>query len=154
MAKKKKGKDYSWMRCPYCGGTVSYRSAKGIYSEKYEDALLLVCNNYPACDSYVKCHNGTHIPMGQLANKTLRDKRRKAHQSFNALFETGIMTKESAYEWLRKISLEGIGHIGAMGEYACENVIKESEKILKQEKKKGRGTYGREVDRISAAARC
>ena len=129
MRKKKKSNDYSSMRCPYCGSTVVYRSAKGIYSKRYENAMLYVCSKYPECDAYVKCHPGTRIPMGQLADKKLRTLRQQAHKSFNRLFESGLMSRKCAYEWLSETIMlpQGWTHIGELGEYYCNEVIRESE---------------------------
>ncbi len=134
MKKQKKKKDFSSMRCPYCGSTVIFRSAEGIYSKPYDDALLCVCSRYPECDAYVKCHPGTRIPMGQLADKKLRSLRQQAHRSFNKLFESGLMTRKDAYEWLsdRMMLPAGMTHIGELGEYYCNEVIRESENYIKQ----------------------
>ena len=131
--KKKKTKDFSSMRCPYCGSTVVFRPAKGIYSRGYENTTLCVCSRYPECDAYVKCHPGTRIPMGQLADKKLRTLRQQAHRSFNRLYESGLMTRKDAYVWLsEKIMLPpGMAHIGALGEYYCGEVIRESEEYLR-----------------------
>ena len=36
--KKKKGMNYTSMKCPYCGSIVEYRSANGIYKENSYDS--------------------------------------------------------------------------------------------------------------------
>ena len=138
MKKKKKSKDYSSMRCPYCGSTVVFRPADTIYTKAYDNALLCVCSKYPECDAYVKCHPGTRIPMGPLADKKLRKLRQQAHKSFNRLFESGLMTRKDAYVWLaEKLMLPGEkAHIGELGEYYCNEVIRESEIYLKNNLKK------------------
>lgn len=133
MSKKKHGKDYSNTRCPYCGRTVKYMTADNIYSNGDPEQIMLVCTGYPECDSYVRCQTGTTIPLGSLANKSLRRKRIEAHKYFDRLFKQHIMEKQSAYDWLKKISLDGNGHIACMGEYACDQVIKETKKILDAE---------------------
>ena len=69
--KKRKGFNASSMRCPYCGGTVVYRSTDGIYHDNKRGMMLYVCSNYPECDSYVRVHAGTNIPVGSLANHEL-----------------------------------------------------------------------------------
>ena len=38
--KKRKGFNASSMRCPYCGSTVVYRSADGIYHENKKGTML------------------------------------------------------------------------------------------------------------------
>lgn len=82
--KKRKGFNASSMRCPYCGGTVVYRSADGIYHDNSKGMMLYVCSNYPECDSYVRVHAGTNIPVGSLANHELRSLRRTAHHYFDS----------------------------------------------------------------------
>ena len=62
--KKRKGFNATSMRCPYCGSTVVYRSADGIYHENKKGTMLYVCSNFPECDAYVRVHAGTNIPVG------------------------------------------------------------------------------------------
>ncbi len=133
MKKKKQSKDFSSMRCPYCGSTVVFRYADTIYEKPYVNALLCVCSRYPECDAYVRCHPGTRIPMGELADKNLRALRRQAHASFDRLYKSGLMTREQAYNWLsdRLMLPGGKAHIGELREYYCNEVIRESEIYLK-----------------------
>lgn len=42
-AKKRKGINNAPTRCPYCGGTVIYRSADGIYKDNSRNTMLYVC---------------------------------------------------------------------------------------------------------------
>lgn len=132
--KKRKGINGGTPRCPYCGSNSVLRSADGIYYDNSRDVMLYVCKNYPKCDSYVRVHPGTNIPMGSLANKELRAMRRDAHHHFNKLYSKGGMSKRDAYEWLA----ETVGlpvekaYIGFMGEYYCSLVIEESKKALSQ----------------------
>jgi hypothetical protein len=78
--------------------------------------------------------------MGQLADKKLRSLRQQAHRSFNRLFESGLMTRKDAYEWLSEAIMlpQGMTHIGALGEYYCNEVIRESEAYLQRIKKEYR----------------
>lgn len=135
--KKRKGFNASSMRCPYCGGTVVYRSADGIYHDNSKGMMLYVCSNYPECDSYVRVHAGTNIPVGSLANHELRSLRRTAHHYFDQLHESGFMSKQDAYQWLADLMCAPLSeaHIGHLGEYYCKQVIEESRKILNRNKK-------------------
>lgn len=94
--------------------------------------MLYVCKNYPRCDSYVRVHPGTTIPVGTVANKKLRSMRNEAHRYFNQIYYRGIMSKQEAYMWLS--DLLGLPmastHIGMMGEYYCQLVIEECKKVL------------------------
>ena len=137
--KKKKGKgiNYSTMRCPYCGSSVIYRSADGIYKDNRKNSMLYVCSKYPECDAYVRTLPNTNVPMGTLANKHLRTLRQEAHKYFNRIYEEGYMTKQDAYRWLSFAISAPMSHthIGNLGEYYCGVVIKESKRILENKKR-------------------
>ena len=163
MRKKRKGVHNGAPRCPYCGSHTILRSADGIYQNNSKGVMLYVCKNYPACDSYVRAHSGTNIPMGIPANWKLRKLRNDAHHYFNQLYQRGYMTKQDAYCWLADILCVPYSeaHIGYLGEYYCQKVIEESQKVLakhkdvrkgkKQNHTKGGKQY--DADRQSAA-RC
>jgi len=124
-------------RCPYCGSSIQLRSADGIYRENSRDTMLYVCSKYPACDAYVRILPGTKTPVGSLANGSLRALRREAHQYFDRLYQTGIMSRKEAYEWLAGMLQMPISqtHIGYLGEYYCQRVIEESKRILDNRRK-------------------
>lgn len=130
--KNRKGFNSSKMRCPYCGSHVVYRSADGIYHDNSRGAMLYACANYPDCDSYVRVHPGTNIPVGSLANHELRSLRRTAHHYFDQLYKCGYMSKQDAYQWLADLIMAPLSeaHIGYLGEYYCKKVIEESRKLL------------------------
>ena len=119
-------------RCPYCGSPVVLRSADGIYKENSAGAMLYVCSKYPACDAYVRVQPGTKTPVGSLANGALRALRHEAHQYFDRLYLTGLMTRNDAYIWLAYLLQAPLAqaHIGYLGEYYCRQVIKESKQLL------------------------
>lgn len=131
--KKRKGLNYGQMRCPYCGSSVVYRSADGIYHDNSKDTMLYVCSHYPECDSYVRVHQGTNIPVGSMANHELRTLRRTAHYYFDQLYRSGYMTKQDAYQWLADLISAPISqaHIGYLGDYYCKQVIEQSRRLLK-----------------------
>lgn len=138
---KKKGYNPSTMRCPYCGAPMILRSADGIYKENAQHARLYVCKNYPSCNTYVRTQPGTSLPLGTPANQELRALRIQAHRSFDALHQTGHMSKRDAYLWLAKIlhAPQSQAHIGYLGEYSCKQVILESNLMLQQcELRRGR----------------
>ena len=100
--------------------------------------MLYVCSRFPACDSYVRVHPGTKIPMGTMANRELRALRNEAHHYFDQLYKKGLMSKEDAYHWLAYILAAPMGqaHIGLLGEYYCRLVIEESKKVLNSRNQK------------------
>lgn len=135
--KKRKGINYNEMRCPYCKSPIVYRSADGIYKENSKGVMLYVCSHYPECDAYVRVHTGTKIPVGTLANHELRSLRRTAHQHFDRLYLSGLMTKQDAYRWLADLISAPLSeaHIGHLGEYYCKLVIEESRALLEKNRK-------------------
>ena len=141
--KKRKGFERGRMRCPYCGSSVVYRSADEIYRDNSKGTMLYVCSRYTECDSYVRVHAGTNIPVGSMANHELRTLRRTAHRYFDQLYESGYMSKQDAYQWLADLIMAPLSeaHIGYLGEYYCKQVIEESRKLLEQQKIKTREQY-------------
>jgi hypothetical protein len=133
--RKRKGFDIPGMknmRCPYCSSSVHLRKADGIYKNNGSDTQLYVCSKYPECDSYVRVHPGTTVPVGSLANAKLRTLRVTAHKHFDKLHEPGIMTKKEAYSWLAFMlqSPMSQAHIGYQSEYFCNRIIEESDKLI------------------------
>ena len=130
--RKRKKVNHPAPQCPYCGAMTHLRTADGIYLDNSRNTMLYVCKNYPRCDSYVRVHPGTTIPVGTVANKKLRSMRNEAHRYFNQIYYRGIMSKQEAYMWLS--DLLGLPmastHIGMMGEYYCQLVIEECKKVL------------------------
>ena len=133
--KKKRAQNLA-PRCPYCGSHSVLRSADGIYHCNDKNTMLYVCSRYPACDSYVRVHPGTKIPVGTMANRELRALRNEAHRNFDRLHKQGLMSKEDAYCWLASILAAPLGqaHIGYLGEYYCKQVIEASKQQLENTK--------------------
>ena len=133
--KQKKGARRRRMHCPYCGSPVIYRTADGIYKENTKRAMLFVCSRYPACNAYVRANKVTKKPIGTLADPSLRRLRNQAHRFFNRLYESGLMSKGEAYNWLSVLTgmPESMAHIGFMGEYNCRLIIDESKRLLKSQ---------------------
>ena len=144
-SKKKKGMNYTSMKCPYCGSTVEYRSAEGIYKENHKNTMLYVCTNYPECDAYVRVHEGTNIPVGTLANYKLRSLRNEAHKLLDQIQRKGIMTKQECYQWIANIIMAPLSqaHIGYLGDYYCQVVIDECKKLLNNIKNRKHTCYHR-----------
>lgn len=85
------------MYCPYCKKeAVFFRNSTHLYGKDY--GPIWMCKD---CDAYVGCHRGTSNPLGTLANKELRLWRKKAHQAFDLLWESGLMSRRNAYKFLQ-----------------------------------------------------
>ena len=64
------------MKCQYCKNDAVWVENKEIYGKNYGKSYMCwLCKN---CDAYVGCHNNTKEPLGNLANKELREKRKMA----------------------------------------------------------------------------
>ena len=113
------------IKCPYCGSQAFLRPASVVYGQSEPGAELYVCARYPACDAYVGAHRHSRMPMGTLANRSLRHKRIKAHAAFNRLWQNGLMTKRAAYRWLQmQLGLPPEeAHIANFSDWRCEQVI-------------------------------
>lgn len=120
--------------CCHCGSPAILRSAEGLCRTHRPGAMAYVCSRYPACDSFVMAHPDTLEPMGSLAGSKLRRLRCEAHQQFNRLYESRLMSKKSAYQWLSMVVQAPMSHahIGHLGEYYCQVVIDESRKLLQE----------------------
>ena len=120
------------IRCPYCGSTAILKDASYVYGGKSRGGKVYVCSHYPECNYYVGVHPGTTIPKGTLANRELRKKRIRAHNTFDQIWKQGILSRRDAYRWIAdKFSLnEQQAHIGRFSDYMCDQLIIESQKVL------------------------
>jgi len=121
------------LKCPYCGRHAILREASFVYQDRAIEKYLYVCSGYPECDSYVGVHAGTLNPKGTLADGDLRHKRILAHHMFDKIWKSQIMSKKDAYCWIQDIfSLSRTqAHIGEFSDYRCDCLIKECEKVLR-----------------------
>ena len=113
------------IKCPYCGSQALLRPASVVHERTAPGEKVYVCARYPACDAYVSVHRESLLPMGTLADKSLRQKRRQAHIALNRLWEQGLMTRKEAYRWLQvQLGLpENEAHIGRFSAFRCEQVM-------------------------------
>ena len=138
-------------RCPYCGSTIVLRSADGIYKDNSSSTMLYTCSKYPECDAYVRVLPGTKTPVGSLANGNLRLLRREAHQHFDRLHLSGIMSRQDAYAWLAGILNAPLSqaHIGYLSEYYCQQVIEESKRLMENRRNARQGWLKKPVQHAS-----
>lgn len=135
------------LKCPYCEGTAFLNKSEKVYGGR-DFGMIYLCENYPKCDSYVGTHAGTEKPLGRLANKELRQWKRRAHTAFDELWmrklikrrkETGSSYKKSyargsGYRWLSKQLLlkEKDCHIAMFDVDMCKRVIEVCSPYLKK----------------------
>lgn len=123
-----------FIRCPYCGGKALLRNSDFVHGSRAKPGeQLYVCQNFPACDAYVGIHTGTKQPKGTLADSKLREKRVHAHKCFDLIWKKGIMSRKDAYKWLAaRFGMDlSQAHIGAFGDYHCDQLILAAQEVLK-----------------------
>jgi len=90
------------IECQYCGGSAKRVDSSVVYGRSYGDIFLCA-----PCDAYVGVHKSSGLPLGKLANRELRDWRKKAHAAFDPTWKRRIKNGNSksyvrnkAYSWL------------------------------------------------------
>jgi DNA-directed RNA polymerase subunit RPC12/RpoP len=106
--------------CPYCGAPVTVKSHIQTYGKTYGDwPWLYACTQ---CDASVGMHPKTNIPLGTLADKTLRQVRTACKQPFELLWKDRCFSRTEAYQKLA----EHLGidsdkcHFGMFDAYTCK----------------------------------
>lgn len=122
------------LKCNYCGSPTVIRPASEVFCDPKRTGYVCICSRYPKCDAYVSVYPGTKTPMGTLADSQLRRKRIVAHQFFDYIWKSGIMSRNQAYCWLADTLFlnKEQAHIAQFGDYLCDRVIEESKKVLRQ----------------------
>ena len=110
--------------CPYCNKPAQLVSSTVVYGRGRDYGNIWLCRCLPEL-AYVGVHAITGEPLGRLANKELRELKKKAHSMFDPLWKFGKMTRTEAYAWLSTrlgLSLAEC-HIGMFDEETCRRVI-------------------------------
>ena len=122
--------------CPYCGNEAVLTDSAEVYGRSY--GPIWICR---PCDAYVGVHqrDGLNRPLGRLANKELREWRKKAHAAFDPRWKRRMSNwkgvtkggkkhaspRTKAYRWLS----EQLGipfkecHIGEFDVDLCQKVV-------------------------------
>lgn len=116
MAKKKKTYD---VYCPYCNKKAELTDSSVVYGKSY--GKIYLCKCVPSW-AYVGCHKGSSKPLGRLADKQLREYKKKVHAAFDPLWKSGKMKRPEAYEWLaKKLKIEKKEcHVGMFDVNRCQ----------------------------------
>lgn len=123
--------------CPYCSEKPKFVDSKEIYGTSY--GMVYLCKT---CDAYVGVHSGSKKALGRLANRELREAKKKAHFYFDHMWirkTSGLSKKKwnkkkwqeirrnrtKAYEWLSKsLGIEKkYTHIGMFDLDLCQQTI-------------------------------
>lgn len=122
--------------CPYCEAKSEYIDSSYIYGKSY--GMVFICK---PCDAYVGVHHKTSKrSLGRLANKELREWKKKAHEYFDKLWRKGLIedrkkheVRNAAYKWLSKelgIELKYC-HIGMFDIEFCKKTIEKCKPYCK-----------------------
>ena len=112
------------LECPECGAPMVLRETK---KYRYNDGTprkFYGCCRFPACDGVHGAHQSGE-PYGIPANKETKRARMKAHDSFDALWKHGDMTRKQAYMFLATemgIAFDDC-HIGRFDKDQCKQVV-------------------------------
>lgn len=115
--------------CNYCNKEAKFVDSKILYGHSY--GMIYYCR---ACDAYVGIHKNsrTFKPLGFLANRELRELRKKCHALFDPFWKSGRMTRKQAYSILaEKLGIEvKKTHIAQFDIEFCNKTIEILEKGL------------------------
>lgn len=118
------------VNCPHCRQKADFMTSKEYYGKDYQRNVY-VCHS---CNASIGTHGRSNRPLGTLANKELRQLRKRCHQALDVLWEgskeTQMMTRKDAYVWLRKTLnvTKKEAHIGKLDKRQCRIVIREIKK--------------------------
>jgi hypothetical protein len=111
-----------FVRCDYCSQQAELIDSEKVYGRSY--GLIYIC--WP-CDARIGVHKGTTRPLGRLANKELREWKKRAHAAFDPLWKSKQMTRPDAYRWLAKeMDIKDAArdcHIGMFDVADCQRVV-------------------------------
>lgn len=119
--------------CPYCGSSTKRTDQLEIYGRVFSSNEVIVCDNYPKCDSYVGCHS-TGETLGRLANKELRSAKKEAHFYFDQLWKKYKTNRGLLYKYLsEELNLPPeYTHIGMFKIETCKKVAEWSKDRIKE----------------------
>lgn len=101
----------------HCGATMVKQNSK--YHTGLRQRIYYRCPT-PRCDTSTAAHPDGRV-AATPADLETRNARIEAHGAFDALWKSGVVTREVAYAWLqRKLHVDHIGHATLE---ACEDII-------------------------------
>lgn len=107
--------------CPYCHADAELVSGSVVYPHRPDLHQNQFWQCAP-CNAYIRCHEGTSLPAGTLANAELRKARIEVHEIFDALWKIEGYTRRSLYALLRERT--GVKNLGTADMTDCEKVRK------------------------------
>src|SRR3990167_4955926 len=117
--------------CPYCNKPAKWVENSEIYGRNYGRSYMMwYCRKDNA---YVGCHNNTKRPLGTMANRELREWRKKAHSHIDPIWQSGELARAQVYARLTKAFGKQI-HVGESDIETCKRILEVeiSQKALNQ----------------------
>lgn len=111
--------------CQYCGKFSELVTGETIYPHR-PDLFAKKFFRCTPCDAYVGTHARTGLPLGTLANASLRKLRNKAHQVFDPTWQNWDKhARTAAYSRLARFLEIPVSecHIAMFTELQCQRVI-------------------------------
>lgn len=109
------------MICPFCNKQAEWCANEAIYGRNFgRSYMMYLCK---PCDAYVGCHNNTKVPLGTMANREMREWRKKAHAVIDPFWREGRHKRSKVYETISKaVGFEF--HVGSSDIEMCQRIIK------------------------------
>lgn len=85
-------------KCNLCGGEVEFISNARIYGRPYGSGKCYRCKS---CGAFVGTHEQRpRVAFGILADKDMREMKKKCHALFDPMWKRGGMKRYKCYKWL------------------------------------------------------
>ncbi len=127
--------------CPYCNSPSLEVTGDEIYGpgRGYGHIKMFKCSS--SCDAYStsKWEHGLRVSTGSLANKELRELRKKCHQLFDVQWKgkpNEKLARRKCYAWLQEFTKlpEELAHFGMFNVEQCRQIIEELTKSNNSER--------------------
>lgn len=120
--------------CPYCGDKAEFTNSSRVYNGQ-DFGMIYLCSNYPTCDAFVGVHKGTAAPLGRMADKELREWKKKAHATIDPYWREKGMARGHVYGAVARIMELPISeaHIGMFDVAKCKKLVERFEKEVRYE---------------------
>ena len=106
--------------CPYCNQEAIWCENKEIYGKNYGNSYM--CWLCKPCGAYVGCHQNSKRALGTLANKELREWRKKVHARIDPMWRDGSIKRKEMYKTLSRLTNKEF-HVGEADIEMCKKVL-------------------------------
>ena len=108
------------MICPYCWKKAKFVNNSEIYWRSYwKSYMAYYCKED---DAYVGTHKNSRKSLGTMANKELRERRKKAHRVLDPLWKSWKISRWWIYKELADNFWQEV-HVGQSDILMCKNII-------------------------------